>query len=275
MQTGLYRKTVMKALSTKPAKLGLKLVAKSNARTNLALASVGMTTEIGLLLRSLTPYILGLQMTQSMTKEAMEPFGNIGYHLTILCRVLKISTPTASKKARLSGTRTAALMQLAGLSTDILKLFAENFEGPRMHEVERVIVLPKQGGKKELRVVRQVDTEADRKVEAERQTKLKHLVMAVVDIYWRLCFDIFKIPPAAIFEQNAAAVVKRMQVIKPKVLSAKSDVVFKGKDKPEVLTADLDTVIKKVSKKVSEKIGKTVSKGPAKLYKPIDKGPKK
>jgi hypothetical protein len=259
---------VMKALSTKPAKLGLKMVAKSNSRTNLALASVGMTTEIGLLLRALTPYILGLQMSKDMQKDAMEPFGNVGYHLTILCRVLKISTPTASKKARLVGTRTAALMQLAGLATDILKLFAENFQGPRMHEVERVIVLPKQGGKKELRIVRQVDTEADRVLETQRQDKLKGLVTAVVDLYWRLCFDVFQVAPSVIFDQNAAAVAKRMQVVKPKVLSGKSDVVFKSnKPVPAPVVAVAHT-------KGVKTIVKTMGKAAKKSFR-ISKGPKK
>jgi hypothetical protein len=112
-------------------------------------------------------------------------------------------------------------------------------------------------------LVRLVDSDAYNKVESDRQIKLKGLVLAVVDLYWRLCYDIFQFPPSTIFEQNAVAVAKRLQVVKPKVLSAKSDVVFKAPAKPEPVAV------------VPEKAAKPEKVKVPKIQKPIFKGPKK
>ncbi len=204
MQTSLYRKTVMKTVHPKRAKLGLKVIAKSTHKTNLAMATVGLNTELGVLMRELTPYILGLQLTPEMKANAYEAFGGVGYYLTILCRLLKVSTPAATKKARLTGTRTSALMQFNSLATDLLSLFGDVFTGPKMVPVEKLVVLPKLGGIKEVRTVLTLDKDAEVAAEAKRNDQMKGITAAAVDLYWRLSFDMFGKAPASIFDFNAA-----------------------------------------------------------------------
>ena len=226
MQIGLYRKTVMKALDTKRAKVGLKMVARSNTRTNIALASVGLTAEVGKLLYVLNPYILGLQFTKEMREGAEYTFGQIGYHLTILSRLLNVKTPQATKnRMKMHGTRTANLLQLLNASTEVLQLFGGTFDGPPMREVDKLIVLPKQNGKKEMRKVRQVDVDADKQVQLDRMRQLRSIVAFACDLYWRLCVDIFQVAPAVFFARSARELEKRMTPPKPKpVLSAKNSI---------------------------------------------------
>jgi len=171
-------------------------------------------------LQSLQQYVLGLQPTQEMKDNAFIDMGDIGYDLTVLCRTLKTKMPAATKKSKLQGTRTAALLQLDSLATEMLGIVSAGaFDGPKMTRIKKEVVLPNKGGVKEVREVDVVATADETNAEAERQTKLKSLLAAAVDVYWKLCFDIFQQPPAPVL----AAKFARMEQQYPNVAFDKGE----------------------------------------------------
>lgn len=200
MQIATFRKNVMKTVNAKPVKMGLRQAAKNTARTNTVHATISLKTHTGQLLQTLSNYVLGLQMTQEMKDGAQVVLGDIGYDLTILCRVLKVKMPSATKKIKLSGTRTAALLALDGMATELLAIVERGtFAGPQMETVTKVVVLPNKQGAKEERQVSVVNAEAEAAAEAERQTAMRSLLSGAVDIFWRLSFDLYGKPPAMLF----------------------------------------------------------------------------
>ena len=202
LSIGMYRKNVLKTFNTKSSKLALKTVARNTGRTNLLVAMVGLRYETGNLFRDLTPYICGIPTTQEMTDSAYYSMGNIGRYLVVLAKLLKVKTPTASKKAKLTGTRTAALLSFSSTVTDMMGVYNAFFNyGVATQVVEKQVVIPSTGAK-ELRNVTQLDVEMETSAEAMRQADMSKFLSAAIDIYWRLCFDMFKVPPAVVFENN-------------------------------------------------------------------------
>lgn len=199
MQIGTFRKNVMKTAFSKQAKLGMRVVSKSTQRTNIVHATVAMKAHTGHLIQALSQYMLGLQLTQEMKSASFTAMGDIGYDLTLLCRNLKVKMPASTKKSKLVGTRSAALLALDGLTTDLLALVeVGTFTGPKMVKVKKIVVLPNKGGIKEEREVSVVDAEAEGAMETDRQNKMKSLLSGVVDVYWRLSFEMFQHPPVTI-----------------------------------------------------------------------------
>jgi hypothetical protein len=137
-----------------------------------------------------------------MTDSAYYSMGNIGRYLVVLAKLLKVKTPTASKKAKLTGTRTAALLSFSSTVTDMMGVYNAFFNyGVATQVVEKQVVIPSTGAK-ELRNVTQLDVEMETSAEAMRQADMSKFLSAAIDIYWRLCFDMFKVPPAVVFENN-------------------------------------------------------------------------
>lgn len=215
MQVGLYRKNVMKSLKIKPAKAGFRLISKNNSRTGLAVAVMGLNARTGDLLAILSPYICGLQLTPALKDKSFEAFGEVGYYLTALCRLLKVKMPTATKRSRLMGTRTAALLQFLKLTSDALEVQNELFDGPRTKIVTKEVVLPKLGGKKEMRQVQVIDPEAEKEAQSVRVSELRGLTEAMIDLFWRLCLDIYGTTPASVFDQNVIQMHERFAQAPP------------------------------------------------------------
>lgn len=202
MQIGTFRKNVMKTVTPKPTKLGMRLVSRNTIRTNVARSTVALKRDTGRLLQVLSEYVLGAQFTQEMSDSALVVMGDIGYDLTILCRMLKVKMPSATKKSKLSGTRTAALLQLDGLTTQLLTIAEVGvFAGPVMTKTTKEVVIPSTGAK-EQREVDVVDTEAENAAETERQSQMKAILSSIVDIYWRLNFEMFHQPPSVALAQK-------------------------------------------------------------------------
>lgn len=211
---GTFRKNVMKTLNAKSAKNGLRLVAKNTVRTNITHTTVTLATSTGRLTQLLTPYLLGAQFTPEMKTHAAEVMGDVGYDLTVLCRLLKVKLPSSTKKIKLSGTRSAAILQLNNLSTEILRVVEEGvFGGPKMTKVTKDVVLPNKGGVKESREVDVIDSDAETSAETDRQVGIKNYLTAMVDLYWRLSFEMLGHPPAELF----AAKLAGMQIAHPEI----------------------------------------------------------
>jgi hypothetical protein len=211
---GTFRKNVLKTLNAKSAKNGLRLASKNTVRTHVAHGAVSLATNSGQLVQSLTPYLLGAQFSPEMKADASTAMGDVGHDLTVLCRLLKVKLPSSTKKLKLTGTRSAAILHLNGLAVDILRVVQTGiFVGPVMTKVTKDVVLPNKGGIKESREVDVIDTEAEKTADTARQDQIKSLLTAMVDVYWRLSFDIFGLPPATLFGDKLA----RLQAAHPEI----------------------------------------------------------
>lgn len=214
MQIGTFRRNVGKTLAVKATKTALRTVSKNTARTTIAQATVALKGHTGQLLQATGQYLLGAQASQEMKDAAFVVLGDIGYDLTILARVLKVKLPSSTKKIKLVGTRSAALLQLDGLTTNLLLQVEKGaFVGPKMTTVKKMVSMPQKGGAKEERDVDVVDAEADTTSEIERQTEMKSFLAGAIDVYWRLCFDIFSKSPESVLDAKFA----RLKAEFPKV----------------------------------------------------------
>jgi hypothetical protein len=190
--------------------LALKFTAKKNHKTAIAATVVRVSRDVGEVLGKQRNYLLGLQMTQESKQELKPVMGDLGADLVVLCRFLKVKTPTTTKKSKLVGTRGSALLQLESLSTDMLATVGDAlFAAPRMKTVKKLVNIPN-GGKdvhKEERDVQVIDVEAEAQAEQEREERLRKLTAQVVDLYWKLCFDVYQQPPAALLQQKLERLV--------------------------------------------------------------------
>lgn len=216
MQTGLFRRQVMKTMSVKASKLALRTVAKNTQRVQIAQGTVALKVHSGRLMQAMSQYVLGLQMTQEMKQDADVALGDIGYDLALLSRVLKAKLPSATKKSKLVGTRAAALLHLDVLSTNLLDAVQKGlFVSPKMTTVKKMVTVSMKDGAhlQEEREVSVVDTEGEKAAETARQHEMQVLLSAVVDVFWRLCLDITGKPPVGVMEEKFT----RMQAEFPSV----------------------------------------------------------
>ena len=220
MDNATFRKNVFKTLSVKPAKLGLRNVAKNTNRTNIMHASIGIATEAMELVVGLGPYLLGSsKLTDTMKVNAFEEMGDLGYYLAVLAKSLKFKLPSSSKKVRLKGmTRSEAVLQLLEASSLIGDVAKKNFYGPVMKKrvIERVLdikdaksgaVVSQETHSTEVDVV---DPEATDAQILKRDERLRELLTEkFIPLYWALCYDMFEVPPANVFVGNIAKLAKR------------------------------------------------------------------
>jgi hypothetical protein len=209
MQIGQFRKNVMKTVNTKAAKAGVRQVSRNTLKANLSHAGVGLAVSVGNVVQALSKYVLGEQIKQEMKDDALIEMGNVGYHLVVLARLLKVKLPSSTKKIKLVGTRTAALIELQGVTTDLLEVVAHGlFDAPPTMTVKKMVVMPNKGGAKEERDTQVIDVAQEAAKDHERLMALFGMVTDAVQLYWKLCFDTFGHPPVIAFENKFARMQK-------------------------------------------------------------------
>lgn len=170
-----YKKAVFKTLSIKPAKEGLRKVARKTPNTNIAHAIVGLKSETGELLQGLQPYILGVQLNATMRSNAQEELGDIAYYTTVLCRTLHVKMPSATKKVLLKGTTlTKAILELDSIATNLLDQYKKAFYG---RDLDMALI-----------------------------TKLTEPVPALL---YAICFTLFQQPVSVVMDGNIAKLTAR------------------------------------------------------------------
>lgn len=175
MDVPSYKRAVMKTLSVKPAKEGMKVMMRKIATLNVAHGIVGLKSETGELLEGLQPYLLGHQLNDTMRHNAMEELGDCAYYMTVLCRTLHVSLPASTKKVALKGmTLSKALLDLDKIATDLLDQFKKTFYG--------------------------------RELNIETITKL---LKEFVPLYYAVCFTLFGAPVAVVMDGNIAKLSAR------------------------------------------------------------------
>lgn len=169
MNISQYRKNVYKTLSIKPARTGLKDVARKTTTINLGHSLVGLKTEVGELLQCLSPYIQGSQLSEEMKSHAREELGDILYYLTVATKESKIKLPSTTKKIKLHGTILQSLLNVDSITTELLSVYKKIYYGRDLH-VERI----------------------------------QHTLELLVPEVWALCFALTKLPVEIIMQANIA-----------------------------------------------------------------------
>jgi hypothetical protein len=170
MNSNQFKRNVSRTVSARVAKAGLQNATRKIVGTNVLHAIVGLNTEVGALLQSMQPFLLGNQMKPQWIEEAYTPFGGVSYYVMMLAKALKLKVPGAGKKVKLVGmTKTEGLLALNNMSVDLL--------------YHAMAVM--QGNVMDLEVL-QTD------------------VSAIIGVLWPLMFDLLGVPPAVVFENYSA-----------------------------------------------------------------------
>lgn len=133
MELAQFKKAVFKTLEIKPAKEGLRRIARKSATVNVAHSIVGLKTATGEMVKALEPYVLGMQLNDALRQEAKVKAGDVAYYLTVLAKVARVKMPSTNRKVQLKGkTLTKALLELDAIAVDLLDEYKETFIG---HEI--------------------------------------------------------------------------------------------------------------------------------------------
>jgi hypothetical protein len=205
MRLDIFRRNMSRTAPIKGLKAGLRVASKNKTRTAVAYHAVNLSVSTGQMVECMRHYILGTAVYGAAIQHHAEGhLSDIGSELLMLCKVLKLKTPAVTKKVRLKGSRGVAMLEFASLANDLVSIGAESvFAVPEMTTMEKVVVLPSKGGKKEKRVVKVVDKVKDAALESERWDLYTSLAKKMVDLYWRLCLDMTGMPPVGVLTNKA------------------------------------------------------------------------
>lgn len=215
MDNVTYRRNVLKTLSVRPAKAGLRWTLRSTNRVNLMHAVHGLHSEVSEFIVGLTPVLLGQQLSEEHKINAFEELGDIGYYLTVLAKCLKVKLPGSGKKLTIkTGTRAERILELLALSSAMLDLTKKTFYGPKMQKAVKVETTFEIEGDVSTKVETEVeyevlDEEATQMLWAQRENVIAGLVAGFASAYWPLVYDMFGVPPANVFVGNIAKLEKR------------------------------------------------------------------
>lgn len=166
METAKFRRNVMRTVSPKIAKAGLRNAVRTTSNVHVLHAIVGLNTEVGALLQSMQPFLLGFQLNQDVLSGSFTTMGGVSYYLMLLAKVLKVKVPGSGKKLHLSTlTKTEALLKLQELSCDLMYQAMKVFHGES------------------------IDMES-----------VKALTQGMIGLMWPLTYDLFNVTPSVVFE---------------------------------------------------------------------------
>jgi hypothetical protein len=203
ISSNTFKKNVLKVVNFKASKKAAKQALMKSRHASIATVSLSVSNDVNDILEVSQSYLLGMQMRTEMKDKLKDGFGELGSSLVVLSRLLKERLPSSTKKAKLVGTRGAGILSMAVLAGSINKCASRMlFDPPPVKTVEKEVTIPSVDGAahKEVRPVEVIDAEKF----AERQEyyveQIKKELEPLLDLYWRLCYNIFEQPPAYIFQ---------------------------------------------------------------------------
>jgi NTP pyrophosphatase (non-canonical NTP hydrolase) len=263
MQLPLYRKNVFKTWIRRAIKDAAKYVARDSKRASVLHALIGMATEVGDLFQALQQYLLEGRMSSGAKDAAFEEMGDLGYYLVVTAKMLKVRLPGAGKKIKLVGTRGKALMDLQTVVTKLLSTGKHALESVAEKEVQKAVPARAEVTNKAGKVIRPatvagtktvmvLDPEKQKEIDQEVHDQQEELLVQAADLYYRLCYDLFQQPPAAVFYGNVVKLQTLHQGVAFELTAPKA--VAKAPAKPV-------KAAKTVAKKAGKTAGKSASKG--------------
>jgi hypothetical protein len=174
MDSATFKRNVLRTVGVKTAKFGLRSTARDPVATNVLHGIFGLNTEVGGLLQTMRPYILGYQLNQGMLQDAFTAFGGVSYFVVLLAKALKVKVPGAGTKHHLKGmTPGEALMKLNTLSGDLLYFGMDVFHGGMANPADAA-----------------------------------PLVKQFIELLWPLMYELLQVPPADVFEAYSNALAQ-------------------------------------------------------------------
>lgn len=170
METAVFKRNVLRTLSAKTAKAGLRTIARKTPSVFVLQAIIGLNTEFGRLKNALHPYMLGHQLTDGIRTDAKSSAGGVYYYTVLLARTLKTKIPGSGKKVHLKDmTMTEGLLKLDTLTGDLMYSAAGVFSGE--------------------------DLDLD---------DIKATCDSIIALLWPLTYDLIGTTPAEVFEEYMA-----------------------------------------------------------------------
>ncbi len=217
MDISTYRRNVVKTMPVKPAKAALRYVTRNTQRTNMLHAAIGVATEMGELIQGVENYLLIGKTTDLEKLQAKEELGDFAYYLTALAKAVKAKMPGSGKKLKLVGTRGKALLDLQNLVLGhggILDIMKKSIAGGIATKGVPVAAKTRKGkdGKPIIIPAHEtqvLDVELQKAEDVVLVVKMKEKVEAVIDLYYRLCYEMFNVPPAVVFQANIDKLVAK------------------------------------------------------------------
>ncbi|QIN95224.1 hypothetical protein DLP3_061 [Stenotrophomonas phage vB_SmaS_DLP_3] len=176
MKNPLYRKNVTATLKPKQSKLGLRQMLRKQKTLNLGYALVGLSAEIGELVRDLSPFVLGAsQLNADLKAKAREQFGDVLYFTFVAGKMLKAKLPASTKKVKLKGyTISEAVLKLGEHGTKFIGEYKKVYYGLELDEA-----------------------------------KIAEQYAEFVELLWAVTYTIYAEAPAAIMEENIAKLASK------------------------------------------------------------------
>lgn len=168
MDNAKYARGVFRTLSFKPAKAGVRAIARKRVTLDLAHAITGIACEVGEVHQALNPFLKGLQLNDQLKNAARPEFGDLLYFLTVACKRAKVKIPSSTKKLRLKGTTlTEALLGLHDISTELLSAHKKAYY--------------------------------DKALDLE---KVGPLLIQFIAILWPLIYELYGVAPSVLMDEN-------------------------------------------------------------------------
>jgi hypothetical protein len=164
METANFKRNVLRTISVRAAKAGVRNALRSQVATNTMHGIFGLNTEVGALMDGLNPYLLGFQLNDELLQTTFTAMGGVCYYTVLLAKVLKVKIPGSGKKVHLDGTKTEGLLELQSTAQGMLYGIMSVFHGENMN-LE--------------------DVAKD--------------VKSIIDLIWPLTYDLLGVTPAEVF----------------------------------------------------------------------------
>lgn len=211
MDSGLYRKNVMRTLSVKPAKLGLSLVSRNTELATICHCVDGIFTETGEFFLAMRPYLLGEQLAKIDKFGPDGPqieLGDLGFYLQALARTLKVKAFSSKKKVKLGGTLTARILDLMEFASTLADIKKKLYYGPKMIGVEKEVRNPATN-ETAMKMVLVVDKTAEVLVWEARKASMAALLPKLMELHSELCLAILGTPTGPVNLANIKKLVLR------------------------------------------------------------------
>lgn len=175
MKSNQYKNAIVKTLAFKESKVGLRTMMRKRSNLWLGHALVGINSEWGEFMESITPFILGHQLSDTIRVGSREEFGDYLYYLSLAAKVQGLYLPSSSRKSGLKGvTLTQAIMTLNSGAKELLSLYKKVYYGKELDH-----------------------------------QKIDDLLKSQIILTWQFCNSFYGEPPQGLMVENIAKLQKR------------------------------------------------------------------
>lgn len=132
METKTFKWATHKTLSPRTAKEGFKAATRKRKDINIANEVLATRSATGQLFRDMIPFITpGIQLNDTLRKQARENLGVALHHAVALAKLLKVKVPGSSKKIK-TRTPTVILTEIERSAGEVFDTFFSSVSGSKV-----------------------------------------------------------------------------------------------------------------------------------------------